>query len=325
MSGIPTHLILGFLGVGKSTAIIDLMQRRPEGERWAVLVNEFGEVGVDGTLMESGGVAVREVPGGCMCCVAGLPMQVALNELIRREKPDRLLIEPTGLGHPSQVIDTLTGGSYEGVLELSSRLCLVDPRRLSEERVLNNVHFRDQAAVADVLIANKCDLCTEEDLARFHEWAQTFEPPKALIAETHHGRLELAWLTQPSRERLASDPDAHQHHHAQDLPEPPSLTEQPWQQFTNQGDGHCSCGWRISPDYCFDYDGLAAFCHGGDWRRIKGVMRTSQGWVALNMAGDALSEALVGTARANRLEIISDQAPDAETLDQSLRELLIDG
>lgn len=322
MSAIPAHLILGFLGVGKSTAIIDLMQRRPEGERWAVLVNEFGEVGVDGALMESGGVAVREVPGGCMCCVAGLPMQVALNELIRREKPDRLLIEPTGLGHPSQVIDTLTSGSYDGVLTLSSRLCLVDPRRLAEERVLNNVHFRDQAAVADVLVANKCDLCTDDDLARFHEWANDFDPPKALITETRHGHLALDWLTQPRRERTASDPHAHDHHHAQDLPERVSLDEQPWQRFSNQGEGHYSCGWRISPEYCFDHEGLAAFCHGGNWRRVKGVMRTDRGWISLNRAGDALSEAEAAPAAGSRLEIIADHPLEAYELDQSLASLV---
>lgn len=325
MSTIPAHLILGFLGVGKSTAILELMQRRPEGERWAVLVNEFGEVGVDGSLMEAGGVAVREVPGGCMCCVAGLPMQVALNELIRREKPDRLLIEPTGLGHPSQVIDTLTGGSYEGVLHLQSVLCLVDPRRLQEKRVLNNVHFRDQAAVADVLVANKCDLCTDADRARFHEWAGAFEPSKALIAETAQGQLEMEWLTGAHSERPVSDPHAHDHHHEAGLAAITPLTEQPWQQFRNSGDGHYSCGWRLSPDYCFDHQRLVAFCHGGHWRRIKGVMRTDRGWVALNMAGDALSEAGVDPAAASRLEVIMDEPPDAEALNRGLAQLLIDG
>ena len=325
MSSIPAHLILGFLGVGKSTAIMDLMQRRPEGERWAVLVNEFGEVGVDGALMETGGVAVREVPGGCMCCVAGLPMQVALNELIRREKPDRLLIEPTGLGHPSQVIDTLTGGGYQGVLHLASVLCLVDPRRLAEERVLNNVHFQDQAAVADVLVANKSDLCSDTDRARFHEWAAGFEPPKALVTETSHGRLEMDWLTRPHSDRQAGDPHAHDHHHGEAPAEAPPLSVQPWQQYRNSGDGHYSCGWRISPDHCFDYQKLTAFCHGGDWRRIKGVMRTDQGWVALNRAGDALSEADVDPARESRVEIITDTPPDAEELDQRLSAALVDG
>ncbi|XOZ32630.1 CobW family GTP-binding protein [Halomonadaceae bacterium KBTZ08] len=324
MSTIPAHLILGFLGVGKSTAILDLMQRRPEGERWAVLVNEFGEVGVDGALMEAGGVAVREVPGGCMCCVAGLPMQVALNELIRRERPDRLLIEPTGLGHPSQVIDTLTGGSYEGVLHLQSVLCLVDPRRLQEERVLNNVHFRDQAAVADVVVANKCDLCTDADRACFHAWAAGFQPPKALVGETARGQLALEWLTQPRSDRPASDPHAHDHHHEAGPSAPTPLTETPWQQFCNSGDGHYSCGWRLSPDYCFDHQGLVAFCHGSHWRRIKGVMRTDDGWVALNMADGALSEAMVEPSGESRLEVIMDEPPDAQALDQRLGQLLVD-
>lgn len=325
MSSIPAHLILGFLGVGKSTAIMDLMQRRPEGEHWAVLVNEFGEVGVDGALMEAGGVAVREVPGGCMCCIAGLPMQVALNELIRREKPDRLLIEPTGLGHPSQVIDTLTGGSYERVLHLRSVLCLVDPRRLAEERVRNNVHFRDQAAVADVLVANKSDLCTDADQARFHEWAGAFEPPKALVAETAHGRLELDWLTEPHSDRQAGNPHAHDHHHGAEPAAELALSEQPWQRFRNSGEGHYSCGWRISPDYCFDHQGLQAFCHGGNWRRIKGLVRTDQGWVALNMAGDALSEASVEPGRESQLEIIMDDPPDVEDLNQRLSGILVNG
>ena len=81
---IPTNIITGFLGVGKTTAIMQLLKTKPENERWAVLVNEFGEVGVDGSLLKpedksSQDVFISEVPGGCMCCAAGLPMQIALN------------------------------------------------------------------------------------------------------------------------------------------------------------------------------------------------------------------------------------------------------
>ena len=69
---VPTNIITGFLGVGKTTAILQLLQNKPANERWAVLVNEFGEIGVDGSLIqgqhsESSGVFIREVPGGCMC------------------------------------------------------------------------------------------------------------------------------------------------------------------------------------------------------------------------------------------------------------------
>ena len=96
MLGIPTNIITGFLGVGKTSAILNLMKNKPVNERWAVLVNEFGEIGVDGSLIQGNQttqqVFIREVPGGCMCCAAGLPMQIALNQLLTEAKPDRLLI-----------------------------------------------------------------------------------------------------------------------------------------------------------------------------------------------------------------------------------------
>ena len=80
-------------------------------------MNEFGEIGVDGSLYqgqhsEENGVFIREVPGGCMCCAAGLPMQIALGLLLGQAKPDRLLIEPTGLGHPVEVLQVLTEYSF---------------------------------------------------------------------------------------------------------------------------------------------------------------------------------------------------------------------
>ena len=101
---VPTNIITGFLGVGKTSAILYLLSQKPAHERWAVLVNEFGEIGVDGSLLngqysKEQGIFIREVPGGCMCCASGLPMQIALNQLLSKAKPDRLLIEPTGLGH----------------------------------------------------------------------------------------------------------------------------------------------------------------------------------------------------------------------------------
>ncbi|MBX4322025.1 hypothetical protein K4G81_22680, partial [Mycobacterium tuberculosis] len=87
-----------FLGSGKTTSILHLLAQKPADEKWAVLVNEFGEVGIDGALLADSGALLKEIPGGCMCCVNGLPMQVGLNTLLRQGKPDRLLIEPTGLG-----------------------------------------------------------------------------------------------------------------------------------------------------------------------------------------------------------------------------------
>ena len=92
------NLITGFLGSGKTTTLRHLLANKPENEKWAVLVNEFGEIGIDGSLLADTGAVLKEIPGGCMCCVNGLPMQVGLNMLLQQAKPDRLLIEPTGDG-----------------------------------------------------------------------------------------------------------------------------------------------------------------------------------------------------------------------------------
>ena len=115
ITDIPTNIISGFLGTGKTTAIGNLLSQKPNDERWAVLVNEFGEVGVDASLIKAGRpvegeIFLSEVPGGCMCCSNGLPMQIALNQLLARARPHRLLIEPTGLGHLEEVIGILSSG-----------------------------------------------------------------------------------------------------------------------------------------------------------------------------------------------------------------------
>jgi len=98
ITNIPTNLIMGFLGVGKTTAILDLLKQKPQNENWAILVNEFGKVGIDGSIFSLAGATVKEVSGGCLCCATALPFQISINRLLKEVKPDRLLIEPTGLG-----------------------------------------------------------------------------------------------------------------------------------------------------------------------------------------------------------------------------------
>ncbi len=320
---IPTHLVLGFLGAGKTTAILNLMKQKPDGERWAVLVNEFGEVGIDGAMLSNHGVSVKEVPGGCMCCVSGLPMQMGLNSLISFSRPDRLFIEPTGLGHPAQVIETLTGEFYRDVLNLSTSVCLVDPRRLEDERVLASRQFHDQVAVAELLVASKVDLCTPEQLARFDAWASDWQPAKRRIEKISGGQLPLAWLAGESDQLSPRFPEAHHHHHDKALAEKPSLVDEPWQSYFNTGDGYTSMGWRIHKDTVFDLTALQSLACNEGFERFKGVVNTTDGWWMFNAVQGSLTLLETEPTDESRLEVIS-HTLDQNDLDHQLRAAAVD-
>ena len=185
-----------FLGAGKTTAIVHWLKHKPADEYWAVLVNEFGEVGIDGALLKGQGAMIKEIPGGCMCCVAGLPMQVGLHRLIAEAKPQRILIEPTGLGHPAQIIEALTSPPFDKLLTLQASLCLIDPRKVQDARYLEHETFQAQAALADVLVASKVDVASDADLAAFEAFADGF-PALKYRAYSRRGDLDLAWLSKP--------------------------------------------------------------------------------------------------------------------------------
>ncbi len=206
---IPTNVITGFLGVGKTTAITHLLRNKPKDEIWSVLVNEFGEIGIDGAMLKTVNAHVREVPGGCICCVAGLPMKMALNMMIAKTKPDRIIIEPTGLGHPEEIINTLLGEYYKDVLDLRATITLVDPRKLHDSRYTENANFQDQIAMADVLVANKTDECGPQDKHAFNELLNSLDISTLTNFWVEHGQLVASWLDFPRTRRTMKNPQHH--------------------------------------------------------------------------------------------------------------------
>lgn len=326
-SPIPTNLIFGALGVGKTTTIQNLLKQKPDDERWAVLVNEFGEVGIDGSLLAEQGAHIREVPGGCMCCVAGLPMQIGLNRLIHEAQPDRLLIEPTGLGHPHQILQILGNEHYQDVLRLGPVITLVDPRKLDDPRFQDHELFQAQVQAADILVANKTDQCTHQQLNNFERWAAEQLPAKRQYLSTRQGQLQTHWLEGHHGDALLPPPSPHHHghsHHNHHEPEPlASLQVQPWQVRNNQGQGYFSVGWYIAPEVQFRETELLAWLRQAKVERCKGLLHTSGGWCSINMADGVLSVARLEQAKASRLELINHQQLDAEALDKVLRALSV--
>jgi len=318
---IRTHLITGFLGVGKTTAILDLLQQKPADEKWAVLVNEFGEVGVDGAILASQGAVVKEIPGGCLCCVSGLPFQIGLNMLIAREKPDVLLIEPTGLGHPRNILQTLQNEHYRDILLPAANICLLDPRHLSDSRYTSHEVWVDQFQLADVLVANKTDLARDADRQAFEQLLAASQPAKSASAWTTQGHVDIQLLRALyNPQRLAVHPHAHDHQHSKDgLAQQPVLAEgENIRLLENSGQGYFSVGWLITSQWVFSAEKLRSWLSGLEVERAKGIVITDEGPLVINLREGVLTEMPTRQPEESRLECISSQSFNAEELQNHL-------
>ncbi len=319
-----TNLITGFLGCGKTTTIRHLLANKPGDEKWAVLVNEFGEVGIDGALLADSGALLKEIPGGCMCCVNGLPMQVGLNTLLRQGKPDRLLIEPTGLGHPKQILDMLTAEVYQPWIDLKATLCLLDARQLLDERAVNNENFRDQLAAADIIIANKNDRATDDSRQALANWRQQHAAGREVVL-AERGQIDVALLDRP-RQNLRELPRSAEHNHghaasrglaALNLPQ-----NQRWRRSVNSGQGYVACGWIFDAETIFDTVGILEWARLAPVGRVKGVLRIAEGLVRINRQGNDLHIETQSVAPPDsRIELINSEETDWNSLQSALLKL----
>ncbi len=323
---IPTNIITGFLGAGKTTAIKHLLQYRPQSERWAVIVNEFGQIGIDGALLAGQGVAVREIPGGCLCCVTSQSFTVGLNQIIRSEKPHRILIEPTGLGHPARLIQTLCGEYYDDVIELKAVIALLDARHLQDTRYTSHQTFIDQLNMADVLVANKCDLYSDEDLHSFNRFAAKQATGAVVQATVQQGQLNPEWLDLPHQaSRVATYPQKHLHNSV-DINQQSDLED--WLQLETHSDGFQSTGWKLDKHHVFSRKAITNWLiecvRQQTLARIKAVVYTNEGWLMANLSDQETSFNIIADAgfTVSRLEIISPEPLSSADLDHALRQLV---
>ena len=318
VAAVPTNIITGFLGVGKTSAILNLLKQKPGHERWAVLVNEFGEVGIDGSLMrgqysEEKGVYVKEVPGGCMCCSANLPMQIALNQLLAKANPHRLIIEPTGLGHPKEVIEILSEPHYHDVISLQTTITLVDARKLCDRRYTEHDTFNQQIDIADLIVANKQALYSDADRNALRGYIRQRKGDTFTTLFTDFGEIAVNTLvgkTQISQrwghitgQTKFPLPDT------QGAPEVP-LPENGILKSENNGEGYRSVGWQFDARYTFRRKAFRDWAVTFKSSRIKAVVITDEGILGLNIEGDEMTEMFLDDCTESRIEIIAPQTDD---------------
>lgn len=303
---IPTHLIAGPLGAGKTSLIRQLLAQRPAGERWAVLINEFGQIGLDAALLarDEDGLSFSEVAGGCLCCVNGVPFQVGLGRLLRKAKPDRLFIEPSGLGHPLNLLEQLSQAPWEGVLAVQPLLMVLDAAALAADVPLADSQ-RDALPHAGLLVLNKSEGVDDAARARIEDSLQR------ALCWTSQGvlpfsRLPMAPVTATANGSLPDGP----------LPLAAvwRSVEEPICLIQDQPEGW-SIGWRWHPSQRFDLLRVQQWLATLSWRRAKLVLQTNAGWLSVNaLEGQALHWQNSEWRKDSRLELIFDSPQDAAAL-----------
>ncbi|WP_119393609.1 CobW family GTP-binding protein [Salinibius halmophilus] len=301
---IQVNLITGMLGTGKTSAIKHWLTQAPKSERWAVLVNEFGDIGIDGRLLANEGIQVKEVPGGCLCCTAGVPFQTGLNELIRRAKPDRILIEPTGLGHPKNIIESLLAPQYREVLNLQTAVCLLNPKHARSDKHLAHQTFNDQLAIADMVLLNYQDQASQEDNEAAMNLLSELDKPY-VVAE--FGQSDWQLLNQ-SHQAVELASHAHHHHHPTAIKITAALEGERWRRFQSQGQGMLAVGWVLDASIELDAGTIQEWVQGLPIVRAKAVFNSNAGWLQLQWADGCLSTMPAPSALDSRIELIADLA-----------------
>ncbi len=219
--GIPVTIITGFLGSGKTT-LLNYILSNQEGLKTAVLVNEFGEIGIDNDLLVTTGEDMVELSNGCICCTINNDLVEAVYKVLERpEKIDYLVVETTGLADPLPVALTFLGTELRDLTRLDSIVTVVDAANFSLD-LFNSQAAENQIAYGDILVLNKADLVDEADLDLLEVRLREMRPGTRILRSTNAqvplplilsvGLFESDQHFQPD----APAPDAHGTHDHQD-------------------------------------------------------------------------------------------------------------
>lgn len=288
MTTIPIHVVGGFLGAGKTSALVSLLEGPLRAERVAVVINDFGQGAIDEASLGDGSVSIAEIRGECVCCTAPEGFVGAVGSLVEEGGIDRILVEPTGLAVPADLIDTLRRAPYADRIEVRPLIVLVDPMQLDGP---DAEHLEDQARVADVLVANRLDLATDAGVEAFEAWADELWPGPIETVKTEHGRLPERVLDWPSEPRQRDRVDPHEHDHQHDS--------------GHDGvHGHLVETLVWPPETVFHRGRLLEALGGSTVTRAKGLFRTDEGWTRLERAGGSTHEGTTGWRRDSRVDLI---------------------
>ena len=212
-------IISGFLGAGKTTLIKKLLKEAFQNEQVVLIENEFGEIGIDGGFLKEAGVEIREMNSGCICCSLVGDFGTSLKEVVTKYNPDRILIEPSGVGKLSDVIKAVQGVQDEVDIKLNSYTTVVDAKKCKMYMKNFGEFFDNQIQYAGAIIMSRTDIATEKKVQESLELLRSLNKDAAIITtpiENLDGKKLVEVMEHPvslEQEMLEEEHEHHHHHH----------------------------------------------------------------------------------------------------------------
>ena len=217
-------IISGFLGAGKTTFIKKMIDEAFKGEQIVLIENEFGEVGIDGGFLKDAGIQITEMNSGCICCSLVGDFGKNLNEVITKYHPDRILIEPSGVGKLSDVMKSVIDIEKEQDVKLNALVTVVNALKASKQMKAFGEFFNNQIEYATTVILSRSQNATPEQLEFCVKQIQKLNPNAAIITTDWNAisgeqilkvmegqdNLEMKVLAEA---RHAQDEEEHEHEH----------------------------------------------------------------------------------------------------------------
>ena len=241
---VKIDIISGFLGAGKTTLIKKLLKDGFQGVQVVLIENEFGEIGIDGGFLKEAGIQIREMNSGCICCSLVGDFGTSLKEVVTKYDPDRILIEPSGVGKLSDVIKAVQGVQDEVDIKLNSYTTVVDAKKCKMYMKNFGEFFDNQIQYAGAIIMSRTDIASEKKVQESLELLRSLNKDAAIITtpiENLDGKKLVEVMEHPVSLEQEMLEEEHEHHHHHDG-ECGCGHDHEEHEHHHHHDGECGCG-----------------------------------------------------------------------------------
>ena len=255
-------IISGFLGAGKTTFIKKLLEEAIAGEKVVLIENEFGEIGIDGGFLQDAGIEIREMNSGCICCSLVGDFGRSLSEVLTKYEPDRVIIEPSGVGKLSDVMKAVCDVAGEIDVVLNGSVTVVDAQKCKMYMKNFGEFFNNQIESAGTIVLSRTDVADADKVAKAVELIRE-KNPKAAVVTTPIGRLTGAQLLEiiekptddMAAELLEEVRQGHHHHEDEEC-----CCGHDHEHHHDHEEGECCCGHDHEHHHHHDHEDEECCC-----------------------------------------------------------------